>query len=196
MTTTKATVEQRAAADDLMPVWFQAAGETDAEFAMFQEYLLMGGARTMGAAYAKWCEQRGRKAASYTPTEFREVAARNRWDERVSAWDTHNFSVMRARHVEQINQAIDVLFAGAVDAAKCLVAAVRAPAGKKVDRAKLLAAGMILDRCGIASRGSSYQAPVAINASDTATGAREIVVRLEGASKDDLKELAGWDDVD
>jgi hypothetical protein len=195
---TKAVIahDDSAAADSLTPVWFQAPGETDAEFAMFQEFLLMGGARTLGAAYAKWCEQHNLKRAAYTPTEFREVAQRHRWDERASAWDTHNFSVMRARHVDKLNQALDILFEGLPDAAKCLVAAVRAPSGKKVDRSKLLAAGMILDRCGIASRGATYTAPSAINASATSRGPRELVVRIENASDDDLHALAGWDNDD
>lgn len=194
--TTTATVERAAGGDDLTPLWAQLGVETDAEFAAFQEFLLLGGARTLSAAFKLYCDRQGRNPVSGIQPAYRDMASRNRWVERASAWDAHAFAVMRARHISKLNQAIDILFEGAVDAAKCLVAAVKAEPNKKVDRTRLLAASMILDRCGIMARGTSYAAPTAINATNGTSNVAEVIVRFENAPRTELERLAGYDDAD
>lgn len=185
--------------DESAPVWLQTSGETDDEYRLFHDYLVAGAMRSVADMYEAHRMTGAFKSKSRNiPEAYRDIVNRNRWVERASAWDNDNFRRMRARHVDQLNKAIDVLFAGSVDAAKTLVAAVT-PGVKgrfegKVDRARLVAACAILDRCGIIARSASYVAPSAINAPPVTGTTQTVTVRFESASKADLVDAAGYDD--
>lgn len=172
--------------------WHQMPGEPDRAYAMFVDFLNVGGGRNISKVYRehvakRWVDGKPERMSA----AYYEMTIKYQWHERVKAFDNYCYELARARHIAQMNEAIDVLFAGAVPAAKRLVAAID---DKKTTSVQIMAATAVLNRCGLVERGTSYQAPITINSVQKNKEDKSITVKIEGASKEDLRAMAGFDD--
>lgn len=79
------------AATAAVPVWEQRveAGESDARYAWFHCYLMMGPRRSLAGAYDSYLReaQKGTKKHTQAPGSWKEAAKRWNWKERGEAWD-------------------------------------------------------------------------------------------------------------
>lgn len=82
--------------DPSTPVWQRQTGENARWFGRFEAYRLMGPSRSLRGCYQQvWVKERGakgRKGAhppATVPTSWRDASERFRWEERSSAWDSH-----------------------------------------------------------------------------------------------------------
>ena len=176
-------------------VWLQMPGETDAHYALFNDYLLIGPSRDLLKVYAS---HRADGRVKVKKMEFinidatyRDMVNRFKWRERAVTYDNYVVEQTRLRHIARMNDAIDVLYEGAVPAAQLLVAATK---NARTTNGQITASMSILDRCGVVARGTGYTAPIAINSKAEKAHDIKLVVELRNASKAQLEALADMPD--
>jgi hypothetical protein len=177
-------------------VWLQQAGESDKKYRLFHDYLLLGPARSLPQIYTIHRERgeintRNKSGFINLDKSYRTMTVEFNWVERAKAFDEWNYQHSRIRHVQLLNEALEVLFNGAKDAATTLV---KATTNAAIVKTQIQASCAVLDRCGIVSRGSGYEAPSAINRVQQAETTTRIVVELRNSTKSELEALASDDD--
>lgn len=181
--------------NDYVAIWLQTPGESDNQFMLFQDYLNAGPARDLFATYRKHREDGRVKVKSLDfvnlDSTYRAMVNELRWKERAQAFDNWAYDQARRRHIQKMNDAVDVLFDGAVSAATTLV---KATNDRKVTAQQIMACCAILDRCGIVARGSRYDAPIAVNKRGDAQTTQRVVVEFKNSTKSELEMIADGED--